>query len=525
MGEEAALGEAAAKGAGGLAEGGADAAGSGAGDFLSGVGDIFGGGGGDVAADTAGAGAAGGADALASASGAAGGAGFAPGDFSFNPGFSAGDLDYLGTGASQGLEAPGALSQTPGSGFTGSSTTTGGASAFDPGAYSSGAASTPDWLNGGALFDTGVAGAAPAADFSGGVGSFSAPGVSSFADTIAAGGAGPQSMSALQGGADLASSSAFTPGAGIQLPDASAVDPTSLAATGDVTTPPNATPTVGTLPQTTATAQPGVSVTDASGTTNVPGMTAEPTTGAAGTTPAAATSTTAPAASSGKFLGMDLGKPTVFGTGGALLSGGLLASNLLRNNVPGQDQVNAINSNIPQVQGVIDSVNKTAADLRASTAPLNADAQAMMSYVSQGTLPPAMAQQVQAGAQAAKTQAASIMAQHGLSADPTKNAQLKQQFDTIDSQALQLQGTMANQLYQSGLAAIAASNQTQSVAANLQKTGLDAVGLNQNTYLALQKIYSDQDAKTQAAVTNFASALGKMSGGAGSGTTIKIGSA
>ncbi len=221
---------------------------------------------------------------------------------------------------------------------------------------------------------------------------------------------------------------------------------------------------------------------------------------------------------------MEIGKPSLTGAAGAAISGGLLATNLFRNNVPGQDQVNALQSTIPQVQTAIDNMNSTAASLRASTGPLTADAQQMMQYVSQGTLPPAMQQQVTAGVQAAKAQAASLMAQHGLSADPTKNAQLKQQFDTIDSQAIQLQGTMANQLYQSGLQAISAANQTQSVAANLQASGVQALGLTQNTYAALQKIYATADAQQQAAIQNFAGALGKLtSGSSGGGTTIKIG--
>jgi hypothetical protein len=508
MGELAGLGEALLPAA---VEAGSEAvpeAASGVGDFFgniaSGIGDFFGGGGGEAAGN-----------AIAPAA-----------DYSFNPGFDKSVFDYLG-GAGGEAAAAGDTA-----GFGGSATTTGGASAFDPGAYASGAASTPDWLNGGALFDTGVAGAAPAADFSGGVGSFSAPGVSSFADTMAAGGGGPQAMSSAFGPApDMTGGvSAFTPGPGIQTPDINAIDPTSLAATGESNIPANATFTSGTAPQAPTdlsgldAAQKSVAdqyaAVNANSVPTAPGDVSPNAAAAAtpGTTPA-----TPAASSSGKFLGMDIGKPTVLGSAGALISGGLLANNLLNKSVPGQAQVNAINSNIPQVQSVIDSVNKTAADLRASTEPLNADAKAMMSYVSQGTLPPAMQEQVKAGVAAAKTQAASIMAQHGLSADPTKNAQLKQQFDTIDSQAIQMQATLANQLYQSGLAAVNASNQTQQVAAGLQQTGLNAVGLNQNTYLALQKIYSDQDTKTQAAVTNFASALGKMTGGSGGGTTIKIG--
>ena len=491
----------------------------GAGDFL-GLGSLFG------AGDAAAGAGAGAADALGAGAATAG-------DYAFNPGFSSGVFDYLGgDAAASAIPAADAASGlgTAGdtAGFGNSATSTAGSSAFDPGSYASGAASTPDWLNGGALFDTSAAGALPGGEtpFSG-VGS----GVSSFGDTMAAGGSGPVASTGLQGGGDFAAGgpSAFTPGSGIQVPDPSSIDPTSLAATGDVTTPANATPTAGTLPQNSP-IQPGPQVTDASGTVNAPGLTTEmtggsgPVAGPGNALTPAATNTANAASSGGKFLGMDIGKPTLLGGAGLALSGGLLATNLLRNNVPGQDQVNSINSNIPQIQSVVDSANKQAAAIQASTGPLTADAQAMMSYVSQGTLPPAMQAQVANGVQAAKSQAASIMAQHGLSADPTRNAQLKQQFDTIDSQALQLQGTLATQLYQSGLQAQQTVNQTNQTANQMQTTALSALGLNQTTYLALQKIYSDQDAKTQAAVTNFATALGKMgTGSSGSGTTIKIG--
>ncbi len=509
---DTALATAATKGA---ADAGEGAAAGGLGSFF---GDLFGGGAADAAAGGAGdflAGAGGGigSDAAASGAGAATAAG--DGAWAFNPGFTAGDLGYLGGDTA-----------AAGTGGFDAATAAGG-SAFDPATTGS----APGWL-GDATTTFGTGFGAPAADFSGGVGSFNAPGVSSFADTMAAGGSGPVAALPGGGGADFAGAgSAFTPGPDIALPDAASLDPTSMAASGDASIPQNATFTSGTNPATTdlsgldAAQSAAANQYGAVTANSVPAAAAEG--GAAAAAPAAGTAATTPAAATAApaktFLGMEVGKPTLTGAAGLALSGGLLASNLFKNSVPGQDQVNAVNSTIPQIQSTIDNVNQTAAQLRSSTQPLTAEAQQMMSYVSKGTLPPAMQAQVQAGVQAAKAQAASVMAQHGLSADPTRNAQLKQQFDTIDSQAIQLQGTLAQQLYQSGIAAIGAANQTQSVAANLQNTGIQALGLTNNTYLALQKIYADQDKTQQAAIANFAGALGKLTGGGG-GTTIKIGS-
>ncbi len=513
MGEEAAMGagEAAAKGlaeAGPEIGAGAGELAAGAGDFLSGAGDV------------------------ASGLGAGGGelAGAGGGGYAFDPGFSSDAFDYLSGGA--GALNPSDVAAGTGAGFDPSIGT--GSSAFDPGSYSGGS-STPDWLNGGTTFDTGVVGATSPFDFSGGVDSFaSGNGVSSIADSAAAGASAPQNITAFQTGSGFggeAAASPFSPPSNVTAPDISAIDPTATGGTSGATDFSSVNRSAGGNVDLSGLDAAQSSAANQYGAATAPSVPTAPGEVAAAvpaaTAPAAGTATTpaaAAAAPSNTFLGMEVGKPTLFGTGSALLSGGLLAKNLLSNSVPGQDQVNALKSTIPQIQSTIDSVNKTAEQLRNSTQPLTAEAQEMMSYVSKGTLPPAMQTQVKAGTDAAKAQAASIMAQHGLSADPAHNAQLKQQFDTIDSQALQLQATMAKQLYDSGLQAIQAANQTQSVAASLTNTGVNAVGLTQNTYLALQKIYADQDKQQQQAIANFAGALGKISGGAGGGgTTIKIG--
>lgn len=146
----------------------------------------------------------------------------------------------------------------------------------------------------------------------------------------------------------------------------------------------------------------------------------------------------------------------------------------------------------------------------------------MLSYASSGQLPPAYQAQVTAGVESAKAAAASAMAAKGLPSDPNSNPQLASQYATIDSQALQLQGQLANQLYQSGLQAWQTANQTQQVAGQMEQTAVNTVGLDLQTYMQLQSIYQNQSNQEQQAIGNLASALGKIGGG--SGTTIKIGS-
>lgn len=212
------------------------------------------------------------------------------------------------------------------------------------------------------------------------------------------------------------------------------------------------------------------------------------------------------------------------GLAGVGLAGAGLANNLLnRNNVPGQAQVNAINSTIPQLQGMIQNVNQQAQKIANSTGPLDANTLQMLSYVNNGQLPPAMQAQIDNGVQAAKAAATSAMAARGMPSDPASNPQLASQLATIDSQALEMKGQLQNQLYQSGLQAWQASNQTQQVAGQLQQNALSATGLDLQTYMGLQNIYQNQSNQEQAAIGNLAQALGRMGTSGNNTLTIKTG--
>jgi hypothetical protein len=251
-----------------------------------------------------------------------------------------------------------------------------------------------------------------------------------------------------------------------------------------------------------------------------------------GATPAAAASTATPAASGAAPAATSFGDKVLnsvsnnpFGAAGLGIAGAGLASSLMnKNNVPGQSQVNAINSTIPQLQQLASQATAQSQKIANSTGPLDANTLQMLSYVNNGQLPPAMQAQVDNGVQAAKAAATSAMASRGMPADPASNPQLASQLATIDSQALEMKGQLQNQLYQSGLQAWNASNQTQQVAGQLQTNALSATGLDLQTYMGLQNIYQNQSNQEQAAIGNLAQALGRMGTGSGNNTlTIKSG--
>jgi hypothetical protein len=383
-------------------------------------------------------------------------------------------------------------------------------------------------------------------------------------------GTGPTVMNTAQtamGAGGLGASSAapsFAPPSGVTPADISTIDPTSNAAMSSPGTSGlpvfgangalqgNLTSSQGQPPQ-----QPGASQTDAQGNpinmspqTGAGQAPGAPATGASGTSPTTPSSGLDFSQLNTPIIGNITGQQPQTGTGssmvnsgtgsgnnqssssglnlgsaggiaGALTAGAGLASSLLnKNNVPGQSEVSAINSTIPQLQGLISNVQQTATQLQNSTGPLSADTLQMLSYVNSGQLPPNIQAQVDQGVQSAKAAAASAMAAKGLPADPTNNPQLASQYATIDSQALSLSGQLENQLYQSGLQAWQTANSTQQVAGQLENNAIQATGIDLQTYMALQSIYQNQSNQEQAAIGNLASALGKMGGGSNT-LTIK----
>jgi len=313
-------------------------------------------------------------------------------------------------------------------------------------------------------------------------------------------------------------SSAFAAPSGVTAPDIGTVDPTSAAANpfnqqnpptnlygyqglqgqgnypstfnprGGAASPQASTGTVGGN-QITAPQQPDFSQLATTPQTSVSPITSNNTTQNNGTTN---NQQLAGKSNNSSFGGLNLG--TIGGVGGVAAAGaGLVQSFLNRNNVPGQAEVNQINSALSTLQS--------------QTGIMSSQGQQLMTYLANGQLPPALQAQIDQASQAAKAQAASDMAARGLPSDPNSNQQLAQQYATIDQQALVSAGQLQQQLYSAGMSSV--------------QTALQGTGLSLQTYLGLQQIYQNQSNQEQQSIGNLAQALGRMGGGGG--TTIKIG--
>ena len=165
----------------------------------------------------------------------------------------------------------------------------------------------------------------------------------------------------------------------------------------------------------------------------------------------------------------DVGKLIASNPGAVLAGGGLLYNLLRNNNIPGQSQ------------------------LTGEAAQLAAQGKKLSSYLQKGTLPPGVQTSIQTATAAAEAAIRSKYASMGLS------------------------GGTAEQQEINGIRAAAVSQGTQ-IAENLLNTGITESNLAAGIYENLIKINQDQSAATGQAIANFAAALN----GTTPGITLKV---
>jgi hypothetical protein len=156
------------------------------------------------------------------------------------------------------------------------------------------------------------------------------------------------------------------------------------------------------------------------------------------------------------------------------VSGGLLGYDLLKGNP-------------------VDSNQKV---LQQQAAQLGAQGQALQSYLTSGTLPPALKAQLDQATKAEKARIVSGYASRGQPTDPNQNSALAQDLNAVDTNAI----------------AAMASTQIQ-----LMNTGIQETGMSSALYETLVKLDTAQNDQLMKAIQGFAAALG-----GGGGTTLKL---
>jgi len=125
---------------------------------------------------------------------------------------------------------------------------------------------------------------------------------------------------------------------------------------------------------------------------------------------------------------------------------------------------------------------------------LSAQGQQLQSYLTSGTLPPALKAQLDQATKAEKARIVSGYAARGQPTDPNQNSALAQELNNVDTNAV----------------AAMASAQIQ-----MLNTGLQETGLSTQLYETLVKLDSAQNDQLMKAISSFAAALG-------GGTTLKL---
>lgn len=171
-----------------------------------------------------------------------------------------------------------------------------------------------------------------------------------------------------------------------------------------------------------------------------------------------------------------------------LVAGGGLAYDVLKGNKtdPNQAQLQA---EAPQLQ--------------AQGTALTQSGQQLQTYLTNGTLPPALQTQVSNAVAAAKAQIISNAAANGQSTNPTQNSALAQELAQADLNGLSMAGNLEQQLFQSG---------TQ-----LLQTGVNETGLSTQIYEALVSMDKANNTQLMSSIASMAAALG-------GGTKINLGS-
>lgn len=120
--------------------------------------------------------------------------------------------------------------------------------------------------------------------------------------------------------------------------------------------------------------------------------------------------------------------------------------------------------------------------------------QNLETYLTNGTLPPALQAQVTQQVKAAKAAAIARAAKMGMSTDPAQNSSLATDLANIDQQGLILAGTLEQNLYSAG---------NQSIS-----QGAQFLGMTNQDLIALSNIQQTQQANVGKSIASFAAALG-----------------
>lgn len=153
-----------------------------------------------------------------------------------------------------------------------------------------------------------------------------------------------------------------------------------------------------------------------------------------------------------------------------------------------------------------------AADAKTATAnsqQLTNSGEALQTYLTNGTLPPAYQTQVDQAIADAKTTAISNAAGQGLSTDPTQNTALAATLAKIDASRGAMQSQVAAQLFSSGSSLVAA--------------GQGAAGLSGQLYQALVQNDTAAAANTGKAIATLAAALNGKSQNTAGNITVSTG--
>ena len=190
------------------------------------------------------------------------------------------------------------------------------------------------------------------------------------------------------------------------------------------------------------------------------------------------------------------GSPVAGGSPG----GGNFLSNL------GQGAINSVTKNplgiaaagaglgLDILKGNPNDPNKTA--LQNEVGQLATQGSQLGSYLSKGTLPPALQAQLNQAVQAEKARIVSGYAAKGMPTDPSQNSALAQDLNNVDTNAL----------------AAKANTEIQ-----LLNTGLKETGMSTEMYQILIQLDEQQNTQLMQAIASFAGALG-----GGGGQTIKL---
>lgn len=288
----------------------------------------------------------------------------------------------------------------------------------------------------------------------------------------AAAGGGGLFSSIFGGGADA---SAFGGGDALALtaPDAAAYDPIGAAIPGLSGTPTAASGTAIDAAGNTIGGLGGAGATPA-GFASTDAELAGATTGVGGTA-----ATPGAASQPGFFSGItdSIMHPTLGGVGkvaGVAAAGAGLGFDLLKGNPTDPNQK----------------------VLEGQAGQLGAQGQQLMSYLSKGTLPPALKAQLTQAVSAEKARIISGYAARGQPTDPNQNSALAQELNSVDTNA------------------VAAMAQAQ---IQMMQTGLQETGLSTQLYETLTKLDQQNNQQLMQAISSFAAALG-----GGGGQTVRL---